>query len=78
MARLPRTVIADEVYAYILGYVSDFNYSPTYGEIAEQFTHDGRYYTPEWGRWIVQELESQGRLKVEKKIHRGIRIITKE
>ena len=72
MARLPLSKVAEDVWAYILGYYTDNGYMPTLGEIAGNFTKDGNTYSKEWARLCLKELQKQGRIKITPRKHRGI------
>lgn len=74
MARLPISKVAEDVWAYILGYYQDEGYMPTLGEIADNAGKDGITYSKEWARLCLKELQKQGRIEIDPGKHRGIKL----
>lgn len=71
--RLPLTKKEEQVWGYILGYISDREYSPTAREIAEHAGSNNQ----QTGQYFIQQLVNKGYLKIEKGKWRNIRIIEK-
>lgn len=71
----PKSKSYDDVFAYVAGYIADHGYSPTYYEIAEQFSKARDcHYSTEWARSIVSDLCDQDRLIIKYGKHRSIEI----
>ena len=72
--KLPLTKREEDIFAYILGYIVDNEYSPTRQEIADQFG-----ITPMGAQKFVKVLEAKGKVKILKKknglIKRNITIV---
>lgn len=72
--RRPLSAIADDVWAYILGYYTDHKYMPTLTEISLNFEKKSK----SWASNCLEELERQGKIKIDRYKHRGIELITKK
>ena len=73
---IPKNKFANKIYIYILGYYNDNDYFPTLQEIANNFTNKntGETYTKEWARQMCNELVKQGKITIDKRKWRGIRL----
>jgi len=77
-AKMPLTNREEDIFAYILGYVVDWGYSPTRQEIATKFE-----MTPPGAQKFVQALADKGRIRLRKergkeRSNRNIIIIERE
>lgn len=63
------------LWVYLLDYYVDYNILPTLREIAENaFGEDKLSY--EGARYILRLLETDGKIKIDKKKRRGIRLVS--
>ena len=66
---------AKEAYAFLLAYEQDHGYMPTRREIAEYFGKIRGYrYSGMWARYVLDVLERQNLIKIERYKLRGITI----
>ncbi|NCD40587.1 MAG: hypothetical protein EOL88_00695 [Bacteroidia bacterium] len=74
---LPLTSREEDIFAYILGYIVDNNYSPTRQEIADKFS-----ISPTGAQKFIQSLIDKGRIRVIKKkggrVWRNIVLVKKD
>lgn len=59
----PLTKREEDVFAYILGYIVDYKYSPTRQEIGDKFK-----ITPMGAQKFIQALSDKGKIKILKKV----------